>query len=251
MWEECRLWVESDPRALLVAADMSEPLWRESQILGMVDAAGRSVGGVASRFHGFSTASVSVASSDAGSVPALLEPLLCDKAILIADKRQPLPEAVTRDRAWSDDVWLTAPLTVEAKTLSRDVERIDSYDEIEGFLRKHGACFWCRSMGKLGHCYGVRRSGELVAVTAVNFILPGRSYANIGPIVTAPEWRGRGLASALLSTQRYGLMRSGIKLVGLLAEAHRQRLLEFYYRQGFVPSGRFQIGVVERRTHHP
>ena len=244
MWEECHRWVGSDPRALLVAADMSDPLWRESQFLGLVDTANRSVVGVASRFNGFATPSVSVATPDASSVLSLLEPLLNDGAILIVDKRQALPEAVKRGRAWSDDVWLTASSAVDSTTLSRDVERIDSYDEVEGFFRAHDARFWCRSMGELRHCYGIRRRGELIAVTAVNFVLPGLNYANVGPIVTAPEWRGRGFASALLSTQRYELMRSGVSRVGLLAEADQKRLLDYYQRQGFVPSGRFRIGVI-------
>lgn len=245
LWEECRLWVDADPRALLVAADMSEPLARDSQFLALFGPDGRSVVGVASRFNGFATPSVSVASADAGSAAALLEPLACDGAILIADTRQPLPESVTRGRSWSDDVWLTAPSAVDSQAPTAGVEDVDSFDEVEAFFRAHDAHFWCRSMGELGHCHGVRRSGTLVAVTAVNFILPARRYASIGPVVTAPAWRGRGFAQALISAQRLGLLRSGVDRVGLLAEADQPRLLNFYQRQGFVPSGRFRIGVVE------
>jgi GNAT superfamily N-acetyltransferase len=68
---------------------------------------------------------------------------------------------------------------------------------------------------------------------------PGGSAGRIGPVYTSPEWRGRGIGSALTSAIIDALHGDGADLVLLYADAGYAPSNATYVGLGFVPVGEF------------
>ncbi len=98
------------------------------------------------------------------------------------------------------------------------------------YRRRHGSC----------RLAAITEEGTVVATAMTTAECAGAAL--IGAVATLPASRGRGLASACVSTLASGLMAEGRRV---LLSPKNDRAALLYHRLGFVPCGRW--GVVTRR----
>lgn len=79
-------------------------------------------------------------------------------------------------------------------------------------------------------------SGEVVGTLAYRLVDPATGH--LRGMAVRPEWHGRGVADALLSTIEAELRRRGCTRVTLNTTAPLERAAGFYRRHGFVRTGR-------------
>jgi predicted GNAT family acetyltransferase len=132
--------------------------------------------------------------------------------------------------------------TCEAAAAPDSAEPVTDAAELMAFFRELGMDFWCPPMIAFGHAHGTRdKSGRLVSVCAVNFVIPEAGYAQIGPLATRPDHRNAAHGSAALAAVRASLARSGIGRAGLFFDSDDPFLPSFYGQRGFEARRRFHF----------
>lgn len=91
-----------------------------------------------------------------------------------------------------------------------------------------------RRMLETGQYVGVRRSGRLVAVAGVHVYSPAQRVAALGNIVTRPDHRGEGLATAVVAGLCRRLLDASVSHIGLNVKADNTAALTCYRRLGFT-----------------
>ncbi|MGX5820339.1 GNAT family N-acetyltransferase [Chitinophaga lutea] len=83
----------------------------------------------------------------------------------------------------------------------------------------------------LGHYYGIRQAGALVAMAGERMRLEG--YSELSAIVTLPGYTGRGFAQTLMAAVATGIQAAGAQPF-LHVAATNERAVALYERLGFV-----------------
>ncbi len=96
---------------------------------------------------------------------------------------------------------------------------------------------------ELGRFVGVREDGRLVAMAGVRAQLHG--YREVSAVCTAPEWRGRGLASALVARLARDLLADG-EVPFLHVRTDNAPAIGAYERVGFVRRRALRVAVWRR-----
>ena len=236
-----REWVESRfDRSLLVLGDATSPLVAYATFWLATDKNSDAIEGVMVVFEGFSNPVVSIVAENERIAQHLLAKVDYNKAPILSVA---LNQRFTDD-AWvvmDNDLWLALDCHKQP-TPTVNVHRLIDAEEIASFLRKQEIHFWHPAMHEFGYAYGIRNdAGDLVSYAGVNFIVSTPSYAQLGPLITAPEYRGRGYASALIRMLVNALSESGVQSCGLFADVHNLPLQNLYRKLGFSPRGRFNF----------
>lgn len=227
-------------QALLFLADLTPPLRPLARPYALLDPTKQVLRGAAVRFEGFHVPILSVAADDSD---AFLDLLGCVRKgpldILVVNGIQELPADLLFKHI-SCDAWLMSPCSTEQRDNEAAARPLTDAAEFHAFVTQMGMRFWCPAMFGFGSNFGVRSAqGELVCVVGVNFVLPEMQYAQIGPVVTHPEYRGHGWASVALNSVRASLVRAGIQRCGVFADASNAGLVHFYSKLGFTHGGEF------------
>jgi predicted GNAT family acetyltransferase len=98
-----------------------------------------------------------------------------------------------------------------------------------------------------GIYYGARDGARLVAVAGTHVISRHRRIGAIGGVLTHPDYRGRGLATATTGAVARALVDQGINLIILNVRADNAPAVAAYSRLGFRPWRRFTEGRASRR----
>jgi GNAT superfamily N-acetyltransferase len=92
----------------------------------------------------------------------------------------------------------------------------------------------------VGRVYVARQAGRVVAMASMLFSIStaeGGLAATFEDLVVLPEWRGRGVGSALLRFVIDEAKRLGVLRLTLLTDGDNRRAQALYARYGFRPSG--------------
>jgi len=93
----------------------------------------------------------------------------------------------------------------------------------------------------MGSYIGLRRAGRLVAMAGERFRPPG--WTEISAVCTAPEFRGRGLATRLAQALAYGIRERG-ETPFLHVASSNTKAVALYEALGFTPRRTFEAVVV-------
>ncbi len=223
-----------------MAGDATEPLRDQAVHAAAFD--GRDVVGVAARFDGFSTPSLSVAADTAEVADGLIEAVRAPRCLLSVAVDQPLPSWSER-LTWSVDPWLRA--ACEGAARDPRAERVDDPAELADYYRRVNVRYWSPAMLQEGGSFVIRDGqGGIAAAVSVQFVLRDARYAQIGALATAPALRRQGLARTLLSTTRASLASAGVRWCGVFADAGHPWLADCYERLGFVRAGAFRFADI-------
>jgi len=125
----------------------------------------------------------------------------------------------------------------------RELLPIYTHEQVEKFLtfdnvdaQRFSAIF--KQLLEDGNFFVYEADGTLVGFCKATR-LPGRSshVAHLGPLAVAPEFHGRGYATAMLRGVLAELERSGVLRFELLAEADNLPGMALYQRLGFEREG--------------
>ncbi|HEX5431020.1 MAG TPA: GNAT family N-acetyltransferase [Bryobacteraceae bacterium] len=130
---------------------------------------------------------------------------------------------------------------------AREVVRLSKADAAEmvaltaiafpGFFRKR-TC-------EMGSYYGVRSSGELIAMGGERLMLDG--YAEISGVCTHPAHRGQGFAQSIISQIVGDHRRAGLRS-WLHAGSENRRAIDLYLRMGFEVSRTVTLTRISRMS---
>ena len=228
-------WLARHPiQNLMLLGDLYPPLIDVSEIYVATDNA--RIVGVGSLFRGFPIPSVVTAAGDPAVQKALLG-RMCGRL---------------------ETEWLSLSTPSLSSIFCQFGKEIHSHTERQMLLRKHipapvkparfiqGSEFdsldrfynerqmeaWTPLMFEMGPYYGVWHNGELVAAAGVHFVTP--FIAQIGNIVTHPQFRGRGFATAATMGVMRHLSRMGTEIISLFVVADNAPAIRIYERLGFV-----------------
>lgn len=114
------------------------------------------------------------------------------------------------------------------------VERFLTFDGVDA--QRFSAIF--RLLIEDGNFFVYEADGTVVGFCKATR-LPGRSrhVAHLGPLAVAPEFHGKGYATAMLRGVLAELERGGVLRFELLVEADNARGIAFYQRLGFEREG--------------
>lgn len=143
---------------------------------------------------------------------------------------RPLPDGLLVDRATPADVDGILPL----QTLYEREEVIPPGDPFDPETCRASL----RASLSSQLVYLARDGGRPVAKAGTN--ARGLSWDQVGGVFTLPEWRGRGLATALVSRLAADRMAAGRRMC-LFVKPANERARRAYARVGFVHSGSFRI----------
>ena len=246
LWDAAGTWARwRASSALLILGDRTQPLCARTFHWAAVDACGE-VRGVAVQFFGFADPVVSVAAESGSVATALLNASYAKGGVLAVAKEQSLL-GFWSDLAWVTDTWLVAPCAIDEGAEGM-VEAISDVGALGAFYHSVGVRFWCEEMTQFGHSFVIYHDSEIICAGSVNFVMDGIGYAQIGAVVTHPDYRGKSNASMILRAIRSSLARSGIPWSGLFADAAHNWLSAFYGRRGFLRAGACCFAPVPNRS---
>lgn len=105
--------------------------------------------------------------------------------------------------------------------------------ELEAFYDAHGGLHFNADQLGSGPFFAVRQAGRMVAGGGTQALTTRHGIAAIGNIITAPDLRGRGYASAITSAVTATLFRMGCHTVILNVVAENAPARRIYQRLGF------------------
>ncbi len=97
-----------------------------------------------------------------------------------------------------------------------------------------------------GVFYGVEIEGQLVAAAGTHLVSAAYSVAAVGNVMTHPDYRGRGYATAATSAVCAELARRGLASIVLNVGQHNAPAARVYEKLGFVKHCAFYEGHLER-----
>ncbi|RJG55482.1 GNAT family N-acetyltransferase [Sphingobium terrigena] len=98
---------------------------------------------------------------------------------------------------------------------------------------------------RLGRFIGVRDHGQLVAMAGERMCLPG--FTEVSGVCTHPDFRGRGLAAALMRIVMQAMLERG-ETPFLHAYAAHDRTIALYETLGFAVRAELPMAVLVRRS---
>jgi predicted GNAT family acetyltransferase len=106
--------------------------------------------------------------------------------------------------------------------------------------------FFLPKQVKDGVYFGVRQSGDLVAVAGTHVVSVNGSVGAIGNVYTRPDCRGRGLAAEVTGAVASELRRRGIATIVLNVADSNGVARRVYERLGFAEYCVFHEGLARR-----
>jgi RimJ/RimL family protein N-acetyltransferase len=97
-----------------------------------------------------------------------------------------------------------------------------------------------------GVFYGIFRDGELISAAGTHLVSPQSGMAALGNVVTRPDLRGRGFATAAVGAVLAELVRSGIRDVFLNVRSGNDTARRVYGKLGFKPCSSYFEGMADR-----
>ena len=116
---------------------------------------------------------------------------------------------------------------------------------LQNLYAEEPPAFFLPEQVKDGVYFGVRQSGDLVAVAGTHVVSARGSVGAIGNVYTRPDCRGRGLAAEVTGAVARELRRRGIATIGLNVADWNGQARRVYQRQ-FVGTQCFGTGVIKR-----
>ena len=114
------------------------------------------------------------------------------------------------------------------------------------YLHGGGDAFRRRSL-ELGVVYGVFDNDRLVSAAGTHIVSEGERIAALGNVMTHPDYRGRGLATAATSAVCEELLECGIEMIGLSVGRSNATAQRVYEKIGFKRRVPFFEGTATRR----
>ena len=90
---------------------------------------------------------------------------------------------------------------------------------LDQFYRSHEADAWTPLMFDMGPYYGVWYNDQIIAAAGIHFVTP--YIAQIGNVLTHPEFRGKGLGTATTAAVARHLEEMGIPIISLFVITDR------------------------------
>lgn len=129
------------------------------------------------------------------------------------------------------------PLTIEQ---TRDIE--------EFYRAAYPGNWFDPRMLATGMYFGARDNGRLIAAGGVHVYSPQYQVAAIGNVATLPQYRGRGLATAVMQAIMHALAPT-ITSVGLNVKADNAAAIACYRKLGFVEVAPYrEVSAIKRDT---
>ena len=122
----------------------------------------------------------------------------------------------------------------------------DDLGALRNLYEKDPPAFFLPEHVKDGVYFGVRQSGDLVAVAGTHVVSTRGSVGAIGNVYTRPDCRGRGLAAEVTGAVARELRRRGIATVVLNVAHSNDIARRVYERLGFVEYCVFHEGLARR-----
>ncbi|HHH41551.1 MAG TPA: GNAT family N-acetyltransferase [Chloroflexi bacterium] len=119
--------------------------------------------------------------------------------------------------------------------------------QLEQLYALGGADAFSPTQVATGVFYGVRLHGRLVSAAGTHLVSPTYRVAAVGNVFTAPEYRGRGYATAATSAVVAELLKRGIQDVVLNVARDNAPAIRIYRRLGFREHCLFLEGLAVRR----
>lgn len=118
-------------------------------------------------------------------------------------------------------------------------------DEVQRFYETSPTNTWFdRRMLQSGQYYGCRDERKLVSVGGIHVYSPEYRVAAVGNVITHPDWRGRGLATAVTARVCQSVGET-VDHIGLNVKADNAPALACYRRLGFEVAAEYGEFVVE------
>lgn len=102
-------------------------------------------------------------------------------------------------------------------------------------------------MLETGFYFGVREGGVLASVAGIHVFSPAHRVAALGNITTHPDFRGRGLATAVTAKLCQELLHAGVTHVGLNVRKDNASAVACYEKLGFQPVAEYGEYTVEAK----
>lgn len=223
---------------LLILADTTAPLAPHTTFLASQD-------GIAARFDGFNVPVIVAAGREPEPLGQLIDRLRSQDEECTVCLHETVPVPAWLEAGFvSRDTWMVRP-TLGVQRRGKAVPLTDPAQLLE-LYRQAGTGFWTPRMLKFGHYWGILGSGgALLAAAGVHFILPDRSYAQLGGVATLPSERGRGYASTCITNVLAGLAETNIPICGLFADRSAELLLGFYRHLAFAVQGHYRFFMLK------
>lgn len=136
----------------------------------------------------------------------------------------------------------TAPAAPIERLTVDDIPRISTL-----FTTPSEGGFFDRSLVETGYYFGAVIGGKLVAMGGIHTVSPRFACGTIGNVYTHPDYRGRGLATAVTSAVVEALMSAGCNLIALNVRADNAPAIAAYRRLGFETYLHFLEGQARLR----
>ncbi len=135
----------------------------------------------------------------------------------------------------------------EAQRLdSSDLDELQDFLECRAYAEREGG-FFQPYMLELGPYCAIRHDREMVAVGGVHVVSDRYGVAGLGNIVTHPDFRGRGYASAITRALCTELI-PRIPMIALNVRCDNAPAVRCYTRVGFEPVLRYEEGWIGANT---
>lgn len=105
------------------------------------------------------------------------------------------------------------------------------FDELDAFYRRCGAGAWNPLQFETGPFFVAEQAGRVVAAAGTHFAYPG--LAQVGNVLTDPDFRGRGHAARVTAAVVQSLVEAGYPVVSLFVAVENAPAIAIYQRLGF------------------
>lgn len=242
--EQDRIW------SAYALADLDEPYRDHARFIGLPDSAAQ---GLVLFFalDRFTAIVPCGAASDVDRVLALARDI--PRTVFLNVRDCDLPAVEQRYKVLGR--WQMLRMLVEAEDLvpipaaSAEVVGlgIEDADEIRALYTSYGDAVFEPSMLAAGFYQGVRDGGMLVGVAGTHTVSHRFGIATIGGVFTRPDYRGRGIGTAVTAAVGHALRHAGMTTLALNVREDNAPAIAAYRRLGFRTHMPFWEGHAELR----
>ena len=185
------------------------------------------------------------------------EAILCEAEVVsrtpgayinVTERLRPIVDRTfaTSDLHGMSRMLLQAGLPVTASNTPAAALGPDDLDALQSLYEKEPPAFFLPQQVTNGVYFGVRESGDLVAVAGTHVVSVTGRVGAIGNVYTRPDCRGRGLAAEVTGAVAGELRRRGITTIVLNVTGSNATARRVYERLGFREYCVFHEGVARR-----
>jgi GNAT superfamily N-acetyltransferase len=171
-----------------------------------------------------------------GGLRAILEAELRPESVYVTCRPEQMDLALAF-YAWPEPVpmWRMVLRPGDFRPVKADCVRLRAVDaaELEALYQSGGGLAFSPAQIEQGVFFGIRTGGKLVSVGGTHLASPNYSVAAVGNVFTHPEYRGRGLGTAVTSAVVVELRRLSIRDIVLNVGQENKGAVRIYERLGF------------------